>query len=152
MKLYSDNALSRYPTHLLMTALLACCSGAAAASVDDAWNAAPATRDTTWAQANSGPVNPKTNGQDTGGMFDGKWIRGSASGTNSYGAGILVSALSATANNRSLSVVVDGVQLCSSSFSSSMNNTNSETCVVPVPSNSTWGVTGSVSVNLFVPK
>lgn len=45
-----------------MAALLLCCSGPAAAGVDDVWNASPATQDTQWAQANAAPVNPGHSG------------------------------------------------------------------------------------------
>lgn len=45
-----------------MTALLACCSGVAAAGVDDVWVASPTTRDTAWAQQYAAPVNPAISG------------------------------------------------------------------------------------------
>lgn len=45
-----------------MAVLLACCSGATTAGVDDVWNAAPATQDTAWAQQYAAPVNPANNG------------------------------------------------------------------------------------------
>jgi hypothetical protein len=45
-----------------MAALLACCSGAATAGVDDVWNASPATQDTQWAQANLATVIPSNSG------------------------------------------------------------------------------------------
>ena len=45
-----------------MAALLACCSGAATAGVDDVWAASPATQDTQWAQANLATVIPVNNG------------------------------------------------------------------------------------------
>lgn len=62
MKLYSDNGLSRYPARLLMAALLACCSGATVAGVDDVWAASPATQDTAWAQQYAGRVGPSNSG------------------------------------------------------------------------------------------
>lgn len=45
-----------------MAALLICCSGPALAGVDDAWNASPATQDTSWAQTYAAPVNPSNSG------------------------------------------------------------------------------------------
>ena len=62
MKSVNDNGLSRYRARLLMAALLACCSGAAAAGVDDVWAASPATQDTQWAQVYAAPVNPINSG------------------------------------------------------------------------------------------
>ncbi len=44
-----------------MAALLACCSGAATAGVDDVWAASPATQDSQWVQQYSLPVNPGHN-------------------------------------------------------------------------------------------
>lgn len=68
MKLYSDNALSRFSTRLLMAALLPCCSGTVTAGVDDVWAASPATYDTQWAQAYAAAVNPSFSG--SGGRVD----------------------------------------------------------------------------------
>ncbi|MCK2086486.1 hypothetical protein HB860_21460 [Aeromonas sp. 3925] len=62
MKSVNDNGLSRYRARLLIAALLACCSGAATAGVDDVWAASPATQDTQWAQANLATVIPVNNG------------------------------------------------------------------------------------------
>ena len=57
-----DNGLSRCKAAAVAAALLLCCSGAATAGVDDAWNASPATQDTSWAQAYAAPVNPSNSG------------------------------------------------------------------------------------------
>lgn len=62
MNLSSDNGLSRCRAAVVTAALLLCCNGNALAGVDDAWNASPATQDTSWAQVYAAPVNPSNNG------------------------------------------------------------------------------------------
>ncbi|MCF5901240.1 hypothetical protein [Aeromonas veronii] len=57
-----DNGLSRCRAAVVTAALLLCCNGNALAGVDDAWNASPATQDTSWAQVYAAPVNPSNNG------------------------------------------------------------------------------------------
>lgn len=144
-----DNGLSRYQVAFVAVMFVFC--GNALSGVDDVWNAAPATQDTVWAQARAGSVGPKNNGQSSGG-FDGKWIRGSAKGSNTYGSGIIVSAVTSTARDQAVSISVDGVKVCGSAFSSTMNHTVENSCSVPVPSNSSWAVSGTLNVNLFVPR
>ncbi|WP_448051293.1 hypothetical protein [Aeromonas hydrophila] len=58
MKLYSDNALSRYKGSAVAAMLGLCFCSFAMAGVDDVWNAAPPTYDTAWAQQYAGNVIP----------------------------------------------------------------------------------------------
>lgn len=64
MNLYSDNGLSRYLCRFVTGVFFLCGSAAHAQGVDEAWNNAPATYDTTWAQLHAGQV---TSGHNSSG-------------------------------------------------------------------------------------
>lgn len=133
-----------------MAALLACCSGAATAGVDDVWNASPATTDTQWAQANAAPVNPVNSGSGS----DGKWISGQPNGVNTYGSTIWVNVKYSSTAWGSSQVFVDGQQVCESTTGSGQTWWHIHTCIVPVPSGSSWSSDGHGTqvVRLYIPK